>query len=630
MSQVLVSPFLLAKVQKPARYIGGEWNSVVKDHAQMAVSVALAFPDVYEVAMSHLGLKILYHIIDAIPDAVAERVYAPWPDMEKIMREHGLPLHTLETKKPVREYDIFGFTLQYEMCCTNVLNMLDMAGIAIWSEARTEEDPLVIAGGPCVYNPEPLAPFIDVFFVGESEESVVEMIDVQRRWKEEGKPGGRRELLRRMVVIEGNYVPAFYRDEYTAAGDFLRLVPLDEAAPRSIRKRVIADVENLPVPLRPILPHIESVHDRAVLELFRGCTRGCRFCQAGMLYRPVREKTPEILVDIAEELVNNSGYDEISLMSLSSADYSRLPELVDMLMARFADRRVSVSLPSLRVDSFSVDIANKVQQVRKSGLTFAPEAGSQRLRDVINKGVFEDDLVQACSHAFKSGWNTVKLYFMLGLPTETDEDLKGIADLAYLVSDLYRELTGKVNCRITVSVSTFVPKPFTPFQWMGQLPLEEMRRRQDYIKGQIRNKNITYNYHDAKTSVLEGVLARGDRRVAKAIYEAWKNGARFDGWTEFFDYERWLAAFAAAGIDPAYYAQRHRDPAEPLPWDHIDCGVTKDYLALEWRRAQTGALTRDCRREACSGCGVCPLLQVNVVDGMGGTDGKTTFVYHQR
>lgn len=630
MSQVQVSPFLLAKVQKPARYIGGEWNSVVKDHAAVDVSVALAFPDVYEVAMSHLGLKILYHIINDRPDAVAERVYAPWPDMEALMRERQLPLYTLETKKPVREYDIFGFTLQYEMCCTNVLNMLDMAGIPIWNEERSDEDPLVIAGGPCVYNPEPLAAFIDVFFVGESEESVLELIDIYGQWKKEGKPGGRREILRRMAGIEGNYVPAFYRDEYDEDGNFLRLVPTDPAAPATIKKRVIADVENLPVPVKPILPHIESVHDRAVLELFRGCTRGCRFCQAGIIYRPVREKTPEKLVALAEDIIRHSGYDEISLMSLSSADYSYLPELVDRLMAKFADQRIGISLPSLRIDSFSIDIAKKVQQVRKSGLTFAPEAGTQRLRDVINKGVSEEDLVHACTNAFQSGWNTVKLYFMMGLPTETDEDLAGIAQLGYRVSDLYRDITGRVGCRVTISVSSFVPKPFTPFQWMGQAPIEEIERRQQFLKGQIRNKRITYNYHDAKTSFLEAVLARGDRRVAKAIYEVWKNGGRFDGWTEFFNFERWQDAFGATGIDPAYYASRVRDVKEPLPWDHIDCGATKAYLALEWRRAQKPLLTRDCRRQPCCGCGVCPLLDVCVVDGKGGRDGKATFVYHER
>lgn len=630
MSQVQVSPFLLAKVQKPARYIGGEWNSVVKDHGTVSVSVALAFPDVYEVAMSHLGLKILYHVINERKTAVAERVYAPWPDMEAVMREADIPLFSLETKTPIREFDIFGFTLQYEMCCTNLLNMLDMAGVPIWSAERTEVDPLVIAGGPCVYNPEPLAPFIDVFFIGESEESVVELVEVYEEWKTAGKPGGRQEILRRMAQIAGNYVPAFYQDAYDESGHFQSLTPTDPVAPAVITKRVVADVEALPVPLKPILPHIESVHDRAVLELFRGCTRGCRFCQAGMIYRPVREKTPETLVAIADQLIDNSGYDEISLMSLSSADYSQLPELVDQLMERFAKQRVSVSLPSLRIDSFSIDIAKKVQQVRKSGLTFAPEAGSQRMRDVINKGVSEEDLVHACTNAFQSGWNTVKLYFMMGLPTETDEDLKGIADLGYVVSDLYRDLTGKVGCRVTISVSSFVPKPFTPFQWMAQAPVEEIERRQKYLKGQIRNKHISYHYHDAKTSFWEAVLARGDRRVAKAIYEAWRMGGRYDGWTEFFDDERWHAACEKAGIDPAYYASRERSVTEPLPWDHIDCGATKDYLALEWERAKGVRLTRDCRREPCCGCGVCPLLDVCVVDGKGGRDGKSTFVYHKR
>lgn len=630
MSQVHVSPLILSQVQKPARYIGGEWNSVTKDHSQMAVTVALAFPDVYEVAMSHLGLKILYHIVNEIPDAVAERVYAPWPDMEAQLRRNRLPLHTLETKRPVREYDIFGFTLQYEMCCTNVLNMLDLAGIPLFSAERGADDPLIIAGGPCVYNPEPLAPFIDVFFVGESEESIVEMVDCEREWKAAGRPGGRRGLLERMARIEGNYVPAFYTAEYDSEGNFARLVPNAEAAPAVIRKRVVADVENLPVPLHPILPHIESVHDRAVLELFRGCTRGCRFCQAGVLYRPVREKTPERLLAIAEQLIANSGYDEISLMSLSSADYSQLGELVDMLMERFASRGVSVSLPSLRIDSFSVEIAKKVQQVRKSGLTLAPEAGSQRMRDVINKGVSEKDLLTACDNAFRSGWNRVKLYFMMGLPTETDEDLRGIADLGYKVSDLYRDITGRTGCRVTISVSSFVPKPFTPFQWMGQESVAEIERRQQFLKNEIRARNITYNYHDAKTSFLEAVLARGDRRIAAAIYEVWRQGGRFDGWSEFFSYERWQAAFAATGIDPAYYASRVRRPDEPLPWDHIDCGATKDFLRREWRLARSGAFTHDCRRQSCTGCGVCPQLGVEVVDRKEGNRGKATFIYRER
>ncbi|MDU5914549.1 MAG: TIGR03960 family B12-binding radical SAM protein [Negativicoccus succinicivorans] len=630
MSTVSVSPFLLNTVQKPARYIGGEYNSIVKDHRQMAVSVALAFPDVYEVAMSHLGLKILYEVINRQEDAVAERVYAPWPDMEAAMRQSGLPLYTLETKTPVKEYDVFGFTLQYEMSCTNVLNMLDLAGLPIWSEERTDDMPLVVAGGPCVYNPEPLAPFIDVFFVGESEESVVELVDAVKAWKAAGRPDGRRGLLERMAQISGNYVPAFYDAHYDRAGNFARLVPNTTAAPAKVRKRVVENVDALPVPLHPILPHIESVHDRAVLELFRGCTRGCRFCQAGMIYRPVREKTQEQLLAIARELIKNSGYDEISLMSLSSADYSQLASLVDALFAEFADRGVSISLPSLRIDSFSVDIAKKVQQVRKSGLTLAPEAGTQRLRDVINKGVTEEDLMQACTNAFTSGWNRVKLYFMLGLPTETDEDLAGIAELGYRVSDLYRSITGRMNAHVTISVSSFVPKPFTPFQWFGQIPKTEIERRQLYLKSQIKSRNIHYRYHDAPTSLLEAVLARGDRRVAQVIYAAWKQGAKFDGWTDWFKPEYWDKAFQETGIDSRYYAERQRDFNEPLPWDHIDCGVTKDFLHREWRQGVNAALTHDCRRLSCAGCGVCPQLGVSVLDGMEGNRAKTTFIYRER
>lgn len=631
MNRVTIDPVWLMHVEKPARYIGGEWNSVVKRHEDVDVTVALAFPDVYEVAMSHLGLKIIYSVLNARPDTAAERVYAPWVDMEALMREKHIPLYTLENKCPVRDFDVVGFTMPYEMCYTNVLNMLDLAGIPLLAKDRSDDDPLVVSGGPCVYNGEPMADFFDLFFIGESEDAVGEMAEILKTWKREGKPGGRREALRRLSAIKGCYVPAFYEAEYDEDGMFRAIRPLVKEAQFPVYKRWIQDVEHVLVDEKPILPHVEIVHDRAVLEMFRGCSRGCRFCQAGMIYRPVREKSEDRLMEVARKLIDNTGYDEMSLMSLSSADYSRLPELVDKLMAEMGPRRVSVSLPSLRVDSFSIDIAKKVQQVRKSGLTLAPEAGTQRMRNVINKGVTEENVMEACGNAFQNGWNKVKLYFMMGLPTETDEDLAGIASLAYKVNELYHTIRGKYGCRITVSVSSFVPKPFTPFQWMGQNSVEEVKRKQQYLKSLIKNKHIKYAYHDAETSYLEAVLARGDRRLGKVLLEVWKRGAKYDSWTEFFDYQRWMDAFHACGIDPDFYAARERNLLEPLPWDHIDCGVTKDYLRREWMLATKGMLTADCRRHPCRGCGVCPIIGAHVIDYEGGSPcEKAVYIYHQR
>ncbi len=603
----------LFELMKPARYTGGEFNSVTKNFDATACRIVLALPDVYEVGMSNLGLAILYSILNRRADTLCERVYAPWIDAEKIFRDENIPLFALESKRNVRDFDFLGFSLQYEMIYTNVLNMLDLAKISLHSLERGDDEPFIIGGGPCVYNVEPVADFFDFFIVGEAEEVFGEVVETFITWKNFGKVGGRRGFLKNLLNVCGIYVPSFYEPLYDEK-NFIGMKILEANAPQKILKRVVKNFDATPSVEKPVVPFMEIVHDRAMLELFRGCSRGCRFCQAGMTYRPVRERSKETLRKMARRLIDSSGWDEISLTSLSSADYSCLNRLIDDLQSDFRNEKVSFSLPSLRIDSFSIDLAEKVQAVRKSGLTFAPEAGTQRLRDVINKNVTEKNLLDACAAAFAKGWKTVKLYFMMGLPTETDEDIAGIAELAQKVVNLYREIKNRRDVKVTVSVSCFVPKPFTPFQWMAQISAEEFERRQQFLKSLICDKAITYNYHNAKLSVLEGALARGDRRLAKVIETAWKNGAKFDGWSDLFKPDVWSAAFTACGIDMNFFSGREIKFWEPLPWENTSPGVDKNFLLNEWEKSQIGKTTRDCRRTSCTGCGVCMNLGVRVVD----------------
>ena len=606
---------ILARVEKPSRYVGGEWNQIKKNFNEIPVRYALAFPDVYEVGMSHLGLKIIYHEINRRDDALAERVYAPWPDMEKALREENYPLYGIESFSPLMNYDLIGFALLYEMNASNILTMLDLAQIPLRAVDRTDEMPFVLAGGPCVCNIEPMADFFDFALFGEGEEVIHEVTECMKKWKEDGKPGGRDGFLIRVAQIPGIYVPSFYEPIYNEDGTLREMKAVRPEASLPIVKRVVKDLESLTPLTAPVVPFLVPVHDRINLEIFRGCTRGCRFCQAGIIYRPVRERSPESLVKAAKEIAKNTGYDELSLMSLSSADYSCLPELVDAILAEVEEQKISVSLPSLRLDSFSVDLAEKVQKVRKSGLTFAPEAGTQRLRDVINKGVTSEDLETALSAAFGAGWNQVKLYFMIGLPTETDEDIAGIIETATQVVELYKKVRGRGGVKVTVSVSSFVPKAHTPFQWFPQNTKKELERKQALLRSIPRPKAISLQYHDARISHIEAVFSRGDRKLSSLIELAWQKGARFDGWTEWFRYDLWLEAMRELEIDDTFYANRGRAFDEVKPWDHLSVGVKKEFLLREWNAAIKESLTEDCRLGNCSACGVCPGLAVEIIDG---------------
>lgn len=604
-----ISDDILFKVEKPARYIGGELNSFYKDKEKVDIRYAFCFPDVYEVGMSHLGMKILYYVLNKREDTYCERAFTPWPDMERLMRDNNIPLYTLETKDSLKEFDFLGFTLQYEMSYTNILNMLNMADIPLRATDRGEEDPIVMCGGPCAYNPEPLYNIADLFVIGEGEEIIHEILDVYQETKGKGKE----VFLREAAHIPGVYVPSLYEVDYHVEGTIKEIKPLFEDVPAKIRKRIVPELNDIVYPNELIVPYTEIVHDRIMLETFRGCTRGCRFCQAGMVYRPVREKKASTLVEQADQLIRSTGYEEVSLSSLSICDYSDIEKLLHAVVEKYKDKNVGVSLPSLRIDSFSVDLIKEIQKVRKTGLTFAPEAGSQRMRDVINKGVTEENLIDSVRSAFSAGWSTIKLYFMIGLPYETIDDVKGIADLAEKVVAEYYKVPKEIRhkgLKVTVSSSIFVPKPFTPFQWAPQDRMPSVKEKIRELKGAIKSRAIHYSWHESPVSYMEAIFARGDRRICEVLIKAFEKGAKFDGWSEYFNFDIWMQALAECSVDGDFYAYRERSYDEILPWDIIDIGIDKDFLIRENERAKAAELTPDCRL-GCASCGV----NVNLKEG---------------
>ena len=609
MTKLALSDEILMKIDKPARYIGNELNSVCKNKDEVSVRFAMCFPDVYEIGMSHLGIQILYDMFNRRDDVYCERVYSPWMDLDPIMREQKIPLFAVESQDPIKNFDFLGITIQYEMCYTNILQVLELSQIPLHAEERTEEDPIVIGGGPCTYNPEPIAPFFDLFYMGEGEVVYFDLIDRYKEIKARG--GSRKEFLEQAAQIPGIYVPGFYDVTYKEDGTIEAMTPNNPHAPQTVSKQLVMDMSDTWYPEKPVVPYLRATQDRVVLEIMRGCIRGCRFCQAGMVYRPVRERSLEELKRLARTMLKSTGHEEISLSSLSSSDYTKLEGIVNFLIDEFDGKGVNVSLPSLRIDAFSLDVMSKVQDVKKSSLTFAPEAGSQRLRNVINKGLTEENILNGSAEAFKGGWNRVKLYFMLGLPTETVEDMQGIAELSEKVAEVYYDTVPKEQrhgkVQVTASTSFFVPKPFTPFQWAPMCTKEQFLERASIVnhrmKEMLNKKSLRYNWHEADVTVLEGVLARGDRKVAAVIEEAYRKGAIYDSWSEYFNNDIWMKAFETCGVDIDFYTTRERSLDEVFPWDFIDAGVTKDFLKREWANAQAETVTPNCRMR-CSGCGV--------------------------